>query len=78
MTASVDEKIAGILSELLGTTALPERHLKIVEDLGADSIDTVELVMAVEDEFELEISDEDAEKIITVGDLLVYVEKAIV
>ena len=45
-----------------------------VDDLGADSLDTVELVMALEEEFHLEISDEDAEKIATVGDAVKYIE----
>lgn len=44
------------------------------EDLGADSLDVVELVMQLEDEFEMEISDEDAEKIATVGDAVTYIE----
>lgn len=46
-----------------------------VGDLGADSLDTVELVMALEEEFDCEIPDEDAEKITTVGDALAYIEK---
>ena len=48
---------------------------KFVEDLGADSLDTVELVMVLEDEFDCEIPDEDAEKITTVGDAIAYIEK---
>jgi len=46
-----------------------------VEDLGADSLDTVELVMALEEEFEIEIPDEDAEKILTVGKALDYIKE---
>ena len=46
-----------------------------VEDLGADSLDTVELIMAFEDEFGVEISDEDAEKILTVGEAVAYMSK---
>ena len=48
---------------------------KFVDDLGADSLDTVELVMALEEEFGIEIPDEDAEKLATVGDALRYIEE---
>ena len=48
---------------------------KFVDDLGADSLDLVELVMALEDEYGIEISDEDAEKIITVGDAIAYIKE---
>ena len=48
---------------------------KFIEDLGADSLDTVELVMAFEEEFDLEIPDEDAEKITTVGDAISYIKE---
>ena len=47
----------------------------LVDDLGADSLDTVELIMAFEDEFDIEISDEDAEKISTVGEAIAYLEE---
>ncbi len=49
---------------------------KFVDDLGADSLDVVELVMALEEKFEIEIPDEEAEKIQTVGDVVAYIEKA--
>jgi acyl carrier protein len=48
---------------------------KFIEDLGADSLDTVELVMAFEEEFDIEIPDEDAEKITTVGDAVQYIKE---
>lgn len=48
---------------------------KFVDDLGADSLDVVELIMALEEKFEIEIPDEDAEKIVTVGDVVAYIEK---
>lgn len=48
---------------------------KFIDDLGADSLDVVELVMALEEKFEIEIPDEDAEKISTVGDVVAYIEK---
>ena len=52
------------------------REAKMIEDLGADSLDAVELVMAVEEEFELEVPDDQAEKLIAVGDVIDYVDKS--
>ena len=49
---------------------------RVVEDLGADSLDVVELVMALEEKFDINVPDEDAEKISTVGDIVAYIEKA--
>ena len=68
MSAELDEKIIKVICDKLGVTAdkvLPEA--KFIEDLGADSLDQVELVMALEDEFSLEIPDEDAEKLKSVS-----------
>ena len=65
---AVEERVKKIIAEQLGVEeddVIPEA--KFVEDLGADSLDTVELVMALEEEFEIEIPDEDAEKIQTVS-----------
>ena len=70
----VQEKITEIIVEQLGVKAeevVPEASF--VDDLGADSLDTVELVMAFEEEFGAEIPDEDAEKLQTVGDAIKYV-----
>ena len=70
-------KIKEIIVEQLGvdeSEVTPEAHF--IDDLGADSLDTVELVMALEEEFGIEISDEDAEKIQTVGDVAKYIDKA--
>ena len=70
------EKIKSIIVEQLGvdeSEVTMEAHF--IDDLGADSLDTVELVMALEEEFGIEISDEDAEKIQTVGDVVKYIEK---
>ena len=70
------EKVKGIIVEQLGVDeaeVVPEAHF--IDDLGADSLDTVELVMALEEEFGIEISDEDAEKIQTVGDVLKYIDE---
>jgi acyl carrier protein len=75
MTATnVEAKVKGIIAEQLGVA---EDEIKItssfVEDLGADSLDIVELVMAMEEEFEVEIPDEEAENIKTVQDAVTYV-----
>ncbi|HMV77918.1 MAG TPA: acyl carrier protein [Leptospiraceae bacterium] len=69
-------KIKEIIVEQLGvdeSEVTPEAHF--IDDLGADSLDTVELVMALEEEFGIEISDEDAEKIQTVGDVAKFIDK---
>ncbi len=70
------EKVKSIITEQLGvdeSEVKPEAHF--IDDLGADSLDTVELVMALEEEFGIEISDEDAEKIQTVGDVVKYIDE---
>ncbi|HYB74269.1 MAG TPA: acyl carrier protein [Candidatus Sulfotelmatobacter sp.] len=70
-----DEKVKKIIVEQLGVEAeevTPEA--KFIEDLGADSLDTVELIMALEEEFGIEIPDEDAEKIVTVKDAIEYIK----
>jgi acyl carrier protein len=73
---NVEEKVKGIIVEQLGVDeAEVKPPAKFVDDLGADSLDTVELVMALEEEFSLEISDEDAEKIATVGDAITYIQE---
>ena len=71
---SVDERVTRIVCNQMGTT--PDKISKdtsFVNDLGADSLDTVELVMEFEDEFEISIPDEDAEKIQTVGNAVSYI-----
>ena len=73
---AVEEKVKSIIAEQLGVKVeeiKPESSF--VDDLGADSLDTVELVMALEEEFGIEIPDEDAEKMTTVGDALKYIEE---
>jgi len=73
---NVAEKIKQIVSEQLGVDeAEVTPTASFVDDLGADSLDTVELVMAFEEAFDLEIPDEEAEKIRTVQDAIAYVEK---
>ncbi len=71
---SVEERVKEIIVEQLGVeVAQVTERAKFVEDLGADSLDTVELVMALEEEFSIEIPDEDAEKIVSVGDAVSYI-----
>ena len=73
---SVEERVKKIIVEQLGVNADEvATESAFVEDLGADSLDTVELVMAFEEEFDLEIPDEDAEKIATVGDAVKYIDE---
>jgi acyl carrier protein len=74
--ASVREKVKQIIVEQLGVDeAEVTETASFVDDLGADSLDTVELVMAFEEAFSIEIPDEDAEKITTVKDAIEYIEK---
>lgn len=74
--ATVDERVKKIIAEQLGVEEDEVvSEASFVEDLGADSLDTVELVMALEEEFEIEIPDEDAEKILTVGKALDYIKE---
>ena len=71
---SIEEKVKDIIVEQLGVN--PEQvtpQAKFIEDLGADSLDTVELVMAFEEEFNVEVPDEEAEKLQTVGDVVKYI-----
>jgi acyl carrier protein len=72
---SVEEKVKNIIVEQLGVdmeSVTPEASF--IDDLGADSLDIVELVMTMEEEFDLEIPDEDAEKIKTVNDVINYIK----
>lgn len=71
---SIEERVKDIIVEQLGVNAdqvTPEA--KFIEDLGADSLDTVELVMAFEEEFGVEVPDEEAEKLQSVGDVVKYI-----
>ncbi len=70
------DKVKQIIADQLGVKKEEVvESAKFVDDLGADSLDTVELVMALEEEFGVEIPDEDAEKLATVGDALKYIEE---
>ena len=69
----IEERVAAIISEQLGvevSTLTPDAHL--LDDLGADSLDVVELVMALEEEFGIEVPDDDVENIRTVSDVVEY------
>ncbi|MER3421873.1 MAG: acyl carrier protein [Nitrospiraceae bacterium] len=75
---AVEDRVKKIIAEQLGVDedeVVPEASF--VDDLGADSLDTVELVMAFEEEFDIEIPDEDAEKILTVGKAIEYIKEKI-
>ena len=72
----IDQRVKDIVVEQLGVK--PEQvtpAAKFIEDLGADSLDTVELVMALEEEFGIEVPDDQAEKLQSVGDVIKYVEE---
>ena len=76
---TVEEKVKNIIVEQLGVE--PEQvkpEAQFVNDLGADSLDTVELIMALEEEFDIEIPDEQAEKIKTVGEALQHISAKVV
>jgi len=72
----IADRVKDIIVDQLGVNADEvTADAKFIEDLGADSLDTVELVMAFEEEFGAEIPDEDAEKLQTVGDVVKYIEE---
>lgn len=77
MSDSIEQKVKDIIVEQLSVT--PEQvtpEAKFIDDLGADSLDTVELVMAFEEEFGIDVPDEEAEKLISVGSVISFVESA--
>lgn len=70
------EKVKAIIVEQLGVTdTAVTMEASFIDDLGADSLDIVELVMAIEEEFDIEIPDTDAEKVVTVGDVVDYIKE---
>lgn len=74
MSQEIFDKVKEIIIDQLGVDGLAiKAEVSFLNDLGADSLDIVELVMAFEEEFNLEISDEDAEKILTVNDAVEYI-----
>ena len=73
---AVADKVKSIIAEQLGVKAEEVTpQASFIDDLGADSLDTVELIMALEEEFNVEIPDEDAEKMTSVGDAIKYIEE---
>ena len=75
MTDTIEQRVKKIIAEQLGVEESKiTNEASFVEDLGADSLDTVELVMALEEEFKTEIPDEDAEKITTVQQAIDYIQ----
>lgn len=75
-TEEVFEKVKRIIVEQLGVAETSvEMEASFIDDLGADSLDIVELVMALEEEFDMEIPDSDAEKVVTVGDVVEYIKE---
>ncbi|MHC5065430.1 MAG: acyl carrier protein [Planctomycetota bacterium] len=75
-TDTVEQKVLNIVCEQLGTSRdKVSAETSFINDLGADSLDTVELVMEFEDEFQINIPDEDAEKIQSVGDAVKYIKE---
>jgi acyl carrier protein len=71
-----EDKVKEIIVEQLGVSAEQVKpEARFIDDLGADSLDTVELIMALEEEFGVEIPDEDAEKMVTVGDAVNYLKE---
>ena len=74
--SEVAEKVKAIVAEQFGVKIEEVKEdAKFIDDLGADSLDTVELVMALEEEFGAEIPDEDAEKLTTVGEAIKYIDE---
>ncbi len=70
------EKVKDVIVEQLGVTeSSVTNEASFIDDLGADSLDIVELIMALEEEFDLEIPDADAEKIVTVNDVVEYIKE---
>ena len=70
------EKVKSIIVEQLGVTETSvTMEASFIDDLGADSLDIVELIMALEEEFDIEIPDADAEKVVTVGDVVDYIKE---
>ena len=74
---TIEQKVKDIIVEQLGVNAdQVVGEAKFIEDLGADSLDTVELIMALEEEFGIGVPDEEAEKLVSVGDVTRYIEES--
>lgn len=75
MSQAIEERVRSIIADQLGVEEKDIKpESKFIEDLGADSLDIVELIMAMEEEFETEIPDEEAERILRVGDVVTYLK----
>ncbi len=75
MSQAIEERVRSIIADQLGVAESDiQPESKFIEDLGADSLDIVELIMAMEEEFETEIPDEEAEKILKVDDVVTYLK----
>ncbi|HEY5658948.1 MAG TPA: acyl carrier protein [Myxococcota bacterium] len=75
---AVDERVSQLIVDQLGVSAEEIKpEASFLDDLGADSLDIVELVMAMEEEFDIEIPDDDAEKIQTIGDAFAYIKEKV-
>ncbi|MEE8580992.1 MAG: acyl carrier protein [Myxococcota bacterium] len=75
---ALEQRVTNLIVQQLGVSKEEiVANASFVDDLGADSLDIVELVMSMEEEFDIEISDEDAEKIQTIGDVVAYLEERI-
>ena len=74
---AIFERVKEVIGEQLGIDDIETITMEttFIEDLGADSLDIVELVMAIEEEFDIEIPDTDAEKVVTVGDVVDYIKE---
>lgn len=76
METSTFERLRQIITDHLGVDASKvTADASFIDDLGADSLDEVELVMAVEEEFDIEVSDDDAENLLTIGDAVKYIDR---
>lgn len=74
--ASVEEKVKELIAEQLGLEKDDiQSEASFIDDLGADSLDIVEMIMTIEDEYDIEISDDDAEKIITVQNAISFIKE---
>nr|YP_009294202.1 acyl carrier protein [Palmaria palmata]AOM67642.1 acyl carrier protein [Palmaria palmata] len=77
-TTTIFNRVQGIVAQQLGVEASKvTKEANFADDLGADSLDTVELVMAIEEEFDIQIPDEDAEKIANLGQAIEFIEEAV-
>jgi len=75
---AVEERVSRLIVDQLGVSVEEIKpEVSFLDDLGADSLDIVELVMAMEEEFDIEIPDDDAEKIQTIGDAFAYIEEKV-